>query len=305
MPHAEPAIRPMKLALDFRVAHRDIVAASRPDYGNGPTDPVSPDALDEHESPASRGQWIVLLALLSAALLAWGWLMFLGHHLHVPPIEAASTAGMTGDVGHPIEALPYFGSAFVMWVLMMVAMMVPSALPMIMVYARFKQRTAPGRSTVPVVIFAGCYILIWVAFAGVAALVQTGLVVSGAIGRASLGFGNDKLAAFLLAMTALYQLSMLKHVCLSQCRSPLSFLTRYWRPGRGSAIRLGLIHGTFCLGCCWLLMLLLFVGGVMNLLWVAILALVVVAEKLAPAQFHVEKVVAAACAFGALYLLLM
>ena len=187
---------------------------------------MSPDALDGHEDSASFGQWIVLLALVAGVILAWGWLILVGRQMHVSPMESAAMAGMAGDADRAITALPYFGSAFLMWVLMMVAMMVPSALPMILVYARFKQRTAPERRILPALIFAGCYLLVWVAFSAAAALLQTGLVISGAIGRMALGFGDDKLAAFVLAMAALYQLSTLKHVCLAHCRSPLSFLTR-------------------------------------------------------------------------------
>ena len=94
--------------------------------------------------------------------------------------------------------------------------------------------------------------------------------------------GSGPLSAALLILAGLYQLSPLKHVCLEHCRAPGEYLSRHWRPGNWGALRMGLTHGTFCLGCCWVLMVLLFVGGVMNLVWIAALAIIVLIEKLAP-----------------------
>jgi predicted metal-binding membrane protein len=153
-------------------------------------------------------------------------------------------------------------------------------------------------------LFTGCYLLLWTCFSIFAALAQTALVETGLVSQIALSLGNDMIASLLLLGVALYQLTWVKRACLSQCRSPLSFLMRLWRPGAGGAVRLGLAHGVYCLGCCWLLMLLLFVGGVMNLLWVALLAIIVTIEKLAPPGIHLERWVAAAAGFGAVYLLI-
>ena len=125
------------------------------------------------------------------------------------------------------------------------------------------------------------------------------------LGPATLAIGSRTLAAGLLAATAAYQLSGLKRLCLSWCRSPVGFLMRHWRPGAAGAARMGIAHGLYCIGCCGFLMLLLFVGGVMNLAWVAILSLVVLAEKYAPARLHADRAIAAVLLAAALGLLLL
>ena len=153
-------------------------------------------------------------------------------------------------------------------------------------------------------LFAACYLLVWIAFAALAALAQMTLVRVGVVGRMALVVGSDKFAAFLLTVTTLYELSPIKRACLGKCRSPLAFVMQRWRPGVAGAIRLGFDHGTYCLGCRWLLMLLLFVGGVMNLLWVALLTIVVIVEKATPPRLIMEKWLAGAMILGALALLI-
>jgi predicted metal-binding membrane protein len=130
--------------------------------------------------------------------------------------------------------------------------------------------------------FAGLYLAVWGGFSAVAALIQWALVNSGAISNMGLAFGDSRVAGALLVAAGLYQLTPLKHACLEKCRSPLSFLMRLWRPGLVGAARLGLTHGIYCLGCCAMLMALLFVFGVMNLAWVALLAVAVLIEKAVP-----------------------
>jgi predicted metal-binding membrane protein len=128
---------------------------------------------------------------------------------------------------------------------------------------------------------------------------QSALVGAGAVSAASLALGDRVLVAALLLLAALWQLTAAKRACLDNCRSPIQFVMRFWRPGAAGAVRLGLRHGLYCLGCCWSLMLLLFVGGVMNLAWVALLASVVFAEKLAPAGWRLERWLAALLAGAA------
>jgi predicted metal-binding membrane protein len=168
---------------------------------------------------------------------------------------------------------------FLMWAVMMVAMMLPSGAPMVTIYARI----AEGRGSLPrirVWLFAGGYVAVWTAFSAAAAVLQAGMdraaMLSGAMRVAPLAGG------VILALAGAYQLSPLKRRCLRQCQSPLGFLMTHWRDGGGGAIGMGLRHGAACVGCCWMLMALLFVAGVMNLLWVAVLAGFVLIERATP-----------------------
>ena len=193
--------------------------------------------------------------------------------MDMPGMAAMAPASWTADLS----------AAWLMWLLMMVAMMLPSAAPMILVYARLARTAdAQGGVVAPTLAFAGVYMATWATFSLIAAGAQLALAHSGLVTQGALAIGDGRIAGGLLIAAGLYQLTPLKRACLSQCRSPLSFLMRLWRPGWTSALRLGLTHGLFCIGCCGLLMALLFVGGVMNLAWVAALAVIVLFEKVAP-----------------------
>ncbi len=185
----------------------------------------------------------------------------------------AAMDGMVAPPSWPIVAA--------MWAAMMVAMMVPSAAPAILLYARV-HRHSLGRGTPPTAAFLAGYLACWFGFSMLAATLQIGLGNAMVIG--------GKGAAGLLMAAGLYQLSPLKDACLTRCRSPAQFITRHYRPGAWGAARLGLLHGAYCVGCCWLLMALLFVGGVMNLAWVALLTLLVAAEKLLPAGRWIARI---------------
>jgi len=170
-----------------------------------------------------------------------------------------------------------------MWWVMMIAMMIPSAAPTILLYARVhRHASAQGaqHTLAPTGAFAAGYLLVWLGFAIAAAALhwtfeRTGLV------SAMMGSESRWLSGAVLIAAGLYQLSPLKALCLAHCRAPASFLSQHWRPGAAGAVRLGAMHGAYCVGCCWVLMALLFVGGVMNLVWIAALAALVLAEKLA------------------------
>ncbi len=198
----------------------------------------------------------------------------------------------------------YVLPAFTMWALMMVAMMLPSAAPMILLHARLDRSPAPRARLFNSLVFTLCYLLVWAAASVLAAAAQAALIDAGLVSNMTLALGDRYFAAALLAAAAVYQLTAAKRACLDQCRSPIHFVMRYWRPGIAGAVRLGTIHGLFCLGCCWALMLLLFVGGVMNLAWVALLAAMVFAEKLAPPTWRLNLVIAAGLAAGAAALVL-
>ena len=238
-----------------------------------------------------REQWIVGACLFLIAALAWLWLFRTAAGMDAE--RASSMAGMSmPGMDMPGMAMPaaapdppaaYLASAFAMWFLMMTAMMLPSASPMILLYARVAHGLkAKGKVLVPTAIFAGVYLGVWAAFSLLAAITQMLLVYAGVVSAASLRIGDEHIAGGLLIAAGAYQLTPLKSVCIKSCRSPLSFLTQHWRPDAAGAIRLGLRHGLYCLGCCWMLMALLFIGGVMSLVWVAILAFVVLVEKVAP-----------------------
>lgn len=170
---------------------------------------------------------------------------------------------------------------FVMWAVMMVAMMVPSATPAVLVYSAVARRLAPGRvGAVRTAAFVAGYVIAWSAFSLAAALMQVWLeraaLLSPMMVSASPIFGG-----VVSAGAGLYQLSPAKDICLRHCREPLHFVAEYWRPGGWGALHMGLHHGAYCMGCCWALMGLLFVGGVMNLLWIAAIATFILLEKIA------------------------
>ena len=217
----------------------------------------------------------------------------------------AGGAGMAG-MAMPAEPMSadYLLPTFTMWAIMMVAMMVPSAAPMILLHARIDRAPSDRRRIVHTLLFALAYLLVWTAFSAAAALGQALLVDAGAVSAMALTIGDRTMAGGLLLLAALYELTAAKRLCLDKCQSPMLFILKYWKPGAAGALRLGLTHGLYCLGCCWALMLLLFVGGVMNLAWVALLGIIVLGEKFAPPRWHSERYVAAALAVAAAAILL-
>ncbi len=226
-----------------------------------------------------RDRWIVGGCVAAIAVLAWLWLWrewaAMAPDTSMPGMEMRSA-----EMASPSDAAAYLASAFVMWFLMMIAMMLPSAAPMIMLYGGLARAAREGQAVLaPTSSFAGAYLTVRGGFSALAALAQWQLVRSGAVSEINLAFGDQRVCGALLIAAGLYQATPLKRVCLQNCRSPMSFLMRFWRPGWAGAARLGLTHGIYCLGCYALLMALLFVFGVMNLVWVAALALFVLSEK--------------------------
>jgi predicted metal-binding membrane protein len=180
-----------------------------------------------------------------------------------------------------------------MWWVMMVAMMTPSAAPTILLYARVHRHAAAqetAQKLAPTGAFAAGYLLVWLGFSIAAAVLHWTLESAGLV-SAMMGSESRWLSGGVLIAAGLYQLSPLKGLCLAHCRAPASFLSQHWRPGAAGAVRLGAMHGAYCVGCCWVLMALLFVGGVMNLVWIAALAVLVLAEKLAPRGDWIGRVV--------------
>ena len=245
----------------------------------------------------SRSALIAGAALLVVAALAWRWLLVTD--MSLMPMAGH---GMGAMAVRPWSST-YLLTAFAMWAVMMVAMMLPSAEPMILLHARIDRVPTAGRRLFQTLIFSLTYLFVWTCFSAFAALAQAFLVDRGLISAASLALGEPMLIAAFLALAAFYQFSPVKAACLRQCQSPIHFVMRFWSQGVAGTLRLGLMHGLYCVGCCWGMMLLLFVAGVMNLAWVALLAAVVLLEKLAPPGWQTSRLIGGAMLAGALWLL--
>jgi predicted metal-binding membrane protein len=179
-----------------------------------------------------------------------------------------------------------------MWAVMMVGMMTGTAAPMLLLFAGAQE--ARGKRAIPVAVtlFGLGYTIVWVGFSAGAALAQWLLHLTAMLTPA-MAASNGRLAGGILVAAGAYQLTPVKGLCLTRCRSPLGFLMTNWHPGTLGALQMGLRHGVYCLGCCWLLMCLLFVVGVMNLVWVAALTAFVLVEKIGPFGFIVARVAGA------------
>jgi predicted metal-binding membrane protein len=230
------------------------------------------------DSRARRDRAIVVASLVAVCLLAWLYLIHVAHDMGGADMAAMPGMVMTSAWGAREAAL-----TFVMWAVMMAAMMLPSAAPMTLLFAAINgKRAAAGTAAVATAIFVTGYLATWTAFAAAATLAQWALQRHALLASDTLAVG-PLLGGALLAAAGLYQLTPVKDACLSRCRSPFAFIMSEWRDGRRGALVMGVRHGVLCVGCCWALMALLFAVGVMNLLWVAAIAAFVLVEKLAPA----------------------
>lgn len=231
------------------------------------------------EAVLRRERAVMGAALVVIIVLSWLWIAF-GAGTGTGAIEMT---GMSRDmVMSPAEwSAGYAGLMFLMWCVMMVAMMLPSAAPILLLFARVGQADTAVRLWSPTVYFAAGYLAVWTAFSAGATVLQWSLERSGLL-SAMMATTATWLGAAILIGAGLWQFAPLKHICLRQCRSPIGFLTTRWRAGREGAFRMGLEHGAHCLGCCWFLMALLFFGGVMNLWWIGGLSAYILMEKLMP-----------------------
>ena len=203
---------------------------------------------------------------------------------------------MTGieDMAMPTEFGPWTISDVALniaiWWIMMIGMMLPSAMPMVLVFAAAnRRRRARGGDFVPTAVFAAGYLSAWAVFGLVATFAEWGLEQAALISPATQRV-SPTLGAGIVIAAGLYQLTPLKNACLAHCRTPLDFVLNHWREGAAGAVRMGIEHGLYCLGCCWVLMALLFAVGVMNLLLMAVLTAFVLIEKLFPAGQWIARV---------------
>jgi predicted metal-binding membrane protein len=208
--------------------------------------------------------WPIVALLILLPLVCWAWIVAMARDMY-GPMSGASAWMMT-----PVWDAPHLLLLWAMWAVMMTAMMLPSAAPMIVLAGAERGGfVALG------------YILVWAGFS-VAATGLQWLLTKLLILTPMMEMSSRTAAAVVLAFAGVYQLTPLKHACLTTCQAPMGFLARRWRNGRGGAVLMGIEHGIHCVGCCWALMLLLFAGGVMNLAVIAALTLFVAFEKLVP-----------------------
>ena len=244
-----------------------------------------------------RDRAITTAALVVLTGLAWAYLIHLSRAMDGMAGMAGTGVGRgaaMGELAAPLATA--WGSAdfilmFLMWAVMMAAMMLPSAAPMLLTFAAVNRRRRENSGPyVPTAVFLSGYLLVWGGFSLAATLAQWGLHTAALLSpMLSLAGVSPIVGGLLLAAAGVFQWTPLKHACLRHCRTPLGFLTNDWQEGWRGALRMGLRHGAYCLGCCWALMALLFVLGVMNLLWIMALSALALAEKALPGGFWIGR----------------
>lgn len=240
--------------------------------------PILPLLTSPSGAAANAHQGRLPVAAFAAALLAasWAYLLYMSWGMgHMDAVaDSLLMPAMTGWRGTDLLLV------FVMWAIMMFAMMLPSAMPLLLLVAKINYgRFAQDRALLGTGIFALGYLVVWTGFSALATLAQWVLLEARLISP-MMESANPWLSAMLLVAAGAYELTPLKNACLSRCQSPLGFLMTGWREGISGAFVMGIRHGAYCAGCCWLLMALLFVFGVMNLAWIAALAIFVLLQKL-------------------------
>lgn len=219
----------------------------------------------------------ITLSICLITILCWYYLIDMANDMSGMAMEAMEI--------HPWN-MSYFVMMFLMWSIMMAGMMLPSVTPTVLIYAAVARKAVSQSNPIaPTGVFIFGYLVVWVLFSFIATglqwiLSETALLSPMMVSNSSI-FGGA-----ILIMAGLFQLLPFKNSCLKRCRSPVEFISQNWKPGKAGAFKLGISHGLFCLGCCWALMILLFVGGVMNLLWVGALTIFVLLEKVLPHGDH-------------------
>ena len=233
-------------------------------------------------------------SLLAMTVISWLYLVLLAVRTAAGDMSLMGIGAMSMDAATSTQPQPWSLATFmlmlVMWWVMMIGMMVPSAAPMILIFARVQRKKLPDENPgLRIALFTLGYLLLWLTFSLAATLLQWGLG-SVALLSPMMVTSSKYLGAAIFFAAGIYQLTPLKQACLAHCQSPITFLSSHWRQGDGGAFRMGLAHGAYCVGCCWFLMGLLFFGGVMNLLWIAAIAVFVLLEKILPAARMFSRV---------------
>ena len=243
--------------------------------------------------PAILGRDRIVISICLAVILAlaWAYLFYLDRQMSSSMAYDAQMAAMGMTMDRPWSAADGFFTC-AMWTVMMVGMMTGTAAPVLFLFAGARRGRADGDVWWPVSLFGFGYLLVWIGFSAAATLVQWALHQAAMLSP-NMSALSPRVGGGILLAAGVYQLTPFKGACLAQCRSPLGFLMTHWRDGNGGALRMGVAHGWYCLGCCWAVMCVLFVVGVMNLIWVAVLSVFVLVEKIGPAGVAVARVAGA------------
>jgi predicted metal-binding membrane protein len=240
-----------------------------------------PPTIVEQALRYDRASAVVLLVLLP--VVCWTWIVVMARDMY-GPMTGASAWMMTTNWD-----LPHLLLLWAMWAVMMTGMMLPSASPLVLLYGAMARRATPETAGRQIYAMAGGYLTAWTVFSLGATALQRGLAALLLVSP-MMEITSSRVGGTLLLVAGGYQLTPMKHACLRTCQSPLGFLMGRWRSGWSGAFGMGLEHGTYCVGCCWALMLLLFAGGVMNLTVIAALTAFVAFEKLAPLGVHGARI---------------
>ncbi len=245
-----------------------------------------------------RDRWFVLAGLAGVTALAWAYLVVMAADMDDMALGAIAMPAV-----EPWSALDFW-LMFVMWAVMMVGMMLPSAAPMILLYAAVSRRQrGRGHVFAPTGVFAAGYLVAWTTFSLAATALQWALEQAALLSPMMVST-SPYLGGALLVAAGIYQWTPLKHACLQNCRAPAEFLSRSWLNGTGGAVAMGVHHGAYCVGCCWVFMGLLFVAGVMNLLWVAAITALVLIEKIAPGGHRFARIAGALFVAAGAYMMI-
>jgi predicted metal-binding membrane protein len=236
------------------------------------------------EKLLKRDRLIIIIGLFGVILVAWVYTLSLMRGFGLSDIDPEIIFPHT----HAWTRSGFFLN-FLMWTVMQVAMMTPTAVPMLLFYTKITRQRYPERSPYfRTGIFLLGYLVVWAGFSLIATVVQWGLHQA-ALLTTDMVQVTPIMGGALLIAAGVFQFSSVKNACLTHCRSPVGFIMTEWKEGRGGTFLMGIKHGGYCVGCCWLLMALLFVAGVMNLLWMAVITVIVLVEKLAPAGDRIGK----------------